>query len=270
MTEAGAMSPDLSFTLILLVKMAVTAAFVLAATITAERAGPLVGGLVATLPIAAGPAYVFLALDHDAHFIAQSAVASLAINAVNVLFATTYTMMAQRRSLLGSLGTAYIVWLVLVLLINSQHWSLGAAIAMNAVVLAAGLWLVRPLRHVPMLRVQRRWSDYALRAGLVSILVGVLVTFSFRIGPYASGLLAVFPVVLTSIILILHNRAGGKPTAAVLANTVLGFIGFALACICVHTTADVIGKWPALAAGLAVSVGYSLTMWQARRLGLKV
>ena len=40
---------------------------------------------------------------------------------------------------------------------------------------------------------------------------GVLVTFSFRIGPYASGLLAVFPVVLTSVILILHNRAGGKP-----------------------------------------------------------
>src|SRR5690348_16630587 len=98
------MSPELSFALILIVKMAVTAVFVLAATITAERAGPLVGGLVATLPIAAGPAYVFLALDHDAHFIGQSAVASLAVNAVNVVFATTYTLLAQRRSLIGSLG----------------------------------------------------------------------------------------------------------------------------------------------------------------------
>jgi len=123
---------------------------------------------------------------------------------------------------------------------------------------------------VPMLRVERHWYDYALRAGLVSILVGVLVTFSFRIGPYASGLLAVFPVVLTSIILILHNRAGGKPTAAVLANTVLGFIGFAFACLTVHFTAELFGKWPALALGLTVSVGYSVTMWQARRLGFKV
>jgi hypothetical protein len=137
-------------------------------------------------------------------------------------------------------------------------------------VIAVGLWLVRPLRHVPMLRVERHWYDYALRAGLVSILVGVLVTFSFRIGPYASGLLAVFPVVLTSIILILHNRAGGKPTAAVLANTVLGFIGFAFACLTVHFTAELFGKWPALALGLTVSVGYSVTMWQARRLGFKV
>ena len=51
--------------------MAVTAGFLLAATITAERAGPLIGGLVATLPISAGPVYIFLSLDHDAQFIAQ-------------------------------------------------------------------------------------------------------------------------------------------------------------------------------------------------------
>ncbi len=63
--------------LTLIVKMAVTAGFVVAATVTAERAGPVVGGLVATLPIGAGPVYVFLAMDHDPHFIAQSAVASL-------------------------------------------------------------------------------------------------------------------------------------------------------------------------------------------------
>src|SRR6185312_9997757 len=264
------MSPDLSFALILILKMAITAAFVVTATVTAERAGPLVGGLVATLPIGAGPAYVFLALDHDAHFIAQGAVASLAINAVNATFACVYTLLAQKCTLAVSLGVTYAVWIVLALAINALHWSIAPAALLNVLVLVAGLWLVRPLRHVPMIRLRRRWYDYALRAGLVSVLVGVLVTFSFRIGPYASGLLAVFPVVLTSIILILHNRAGGRPTAAVMANAVLGLAGFGVACICVHTTADVIGKWPALAAGLAVSVGYSLMMWQARRLGLKV
>lgn len=98
------MPPDLYFALTLIVKMAITAAFVLAATITAERAGPLVGGLVATLPIGAGPVYVFLALDHDAQFISQSAVASLAVNAANVIFAVVYCVLAQRRSLAISLG----------------------------------------------------------------------------------------------------------------------------------------------------------------------
>ena len=45
------MSPDLYFALVLIVKMAVTAAFLLAATITAERAGPLVGGILGALQI---------------------------------------------------------------------------------------------------------------------------------------------------------------------------------------------------------------------------
>lgn len=264
------MSPDLSFALILILKMAITAAFVVAATVTAERAGPLVGGLVATLPIGAGPAYVFLALDHDAHFIAQSAVASLAINAVNATFACVYTLLAQKRSLGISLGLTYLVWIVLALAVNSLHWSTGPALVLNVVVIGIGVWLVRPLRHVPMIRLRRRWYDYALRAGLVSVLVGVLVTFSFRIGPYASGLLAVFPVVLTSIILILHNRAGGRPTAAVMANAVLGLAGFGAACIVLHFTAEAIGKWGGLSLALAVAVGYSVSIWQARRLGFRV
>src|SRR5512146_553916 len=98
MTVENSMSPALYFALALFVKMGITAAFVVAATVTAERVGPLIGGLVATLPIGAGPVYVFLALDHDSHFIAQSAVASLAINAVNVIFAMSYALLAQARS----------------------------------------------------------------------------------------------------------------------------------------------------------------------------
>lgn len=49
----------------LAVKMAATAAVVVAASRLAERAGPLIGGMIATLPISAGPAYIFLALGHD-------------------------------------------------------------------------------------------------------------------------------------------------------------------------------------------------------------
>jgi glucose uptake protein GlcU len=85
-----------------------------------------------------------------------------------------------------------------------------------------------------------------------------------------SGLLAVFPVVLTSIILILHNRVGGKPTAAVLANGVLGLAGFALCCIALHLTAEPLGKWAGLAIALAVSVGWSLAAVLARKAGVKV
>ena len=264
------MPPEFYFVLTLVLKMAVTAGFVLAATITAERAGPFVGGMISTLPIGAGPVYVILALDHDAHFIAQGAVASLAINAVNAIFAVVYCLLAQKRSFAVSFLGTCAVWLVLTALLTAFHWSLLPAVVINIVVIAAGLSIVRPYRHTPMPPQRPRWSDYALRSLLVAALVGVAVVFSFSIGPYGGGLLAVFPVVLTSIILIFHPRAGGKPTAAVLANAPLGLLGFGIACVVLHFTAEPLGIAVGLTLALATSVGWSMSIIAARRHGLPV
>ena len=62
----------------------------------------MIGALVATLPISAGPSYVFLALDHDAAFIAEGALASLPINAATIFLGLTYVVLAQRHSALVS------------------------------------------------------------------------------------------------------------------------------------------------------------------------
>jgi hypothetical protein len=264
------MPPDLFFALTLIIKMAVTAGFVVAATVTAERAGPLVGGLVATLPLGAGPVYVFLALDHDSHFIGDSAVASLAINAVNVFFALTYALLAQRRSVAVSLGVAFAVWVTLALSVRSLHWSFPAAAVLNVVVIGVCVVMARPLRHVRMPVFHAHWSDLAMRAVLAATLVGVVVTFSFELGSLGSGILAVFPVILISIMYILHSRVGGKPAAAVLANAPLGLVGFAFACSVLHFTAVPLGNPIGLALALATSVTWSLLVLLARRHGIKV
>jgi len=259
------MSPDLYFALTLIVKMAVTAAFLLAATITAERAGPLVGGLVATLPISAGPVYIFLALDHDAHFIAQSALGSLVTNAFNVAFALTYALLAQKRNLAVSLAGAFAAWFALSWASGAVAWTLATAIALNAVIIGLAFWLSAPLRHAPMPRVTTRWYDLVLRAAMVALLVGTVVTLSFRIGPTASGNLAVFPIVLTSIMIILHHRVGGPATAAVMANAVIGLGGFGIAVVVLHLTADRLGSPAALSLTLAVSLGCNLLLYFVRQ-----
>src|SRR3981189_3025175 len=100
------MTPDLAFILTLALRMAVTAAFVVSASVITERSGPVIGALVATLPISAGPSYVFLALDHDAAFIAEGALASLPINAATIFLGLTYVVLAQRRGVLVSAGAA--------------------------------------------------------------------------------------------------------------------------------------------------------------------
>jgi hypothetical protein len=257
--------PDLYFALTLIAKMAITAGFLLAATVIAERFGPLVGGLVATLPISAGPVYVFLALDHDAHFISQSALGSLVANAYNVIFALTYALLAQKRSLAVSLAGAYTVWLALTWAGGAVTWTLSLAVVLNIVMCGVSFWLSAPLRHAPMPRVQRRWYDLLLRAGMVALLVGTVITLSFHIGPAASGSLAVFPIVLTSIIMILHRRVGGPATAAVIANAVIGLAGFCVALVVLNLTADRLGSWLALTLTLAVSVGCNLLVYGVRK-----
>src|SRR5947209_18922595 len=118
------MSPELTFPLTLGLRMAITAAFVVSASVITERSGPALGALVATLPISAGPSYVFLALDHDAAFIAQSALASLPTNAATIFLGLTYAVLAQRFSLWVSAGAAIAVWLGLATIIRTFQWTL--------------------------------------------------------------------------------------------------------------------------------------------------
>src|ERR1700760_1527812 len=106
------MPAELSDILFLLLRMAVAAAFVVSASIITERSGPVIGALVATLPISAGPSYVFLAIDHDAAFIAEGALASLPINAATIFLSLTYVLLAQRQSMLVSFTAAIVVWLL--------------------------------------------------------------------------------------------------------------------------------------------------------------
>jgi hypothetical protein len=262
------MSPDLYFALTLIVKMAITAGFVLVATVTAERAGPVVGGLVASLPLGAGPVYVFLALDHGAHFIAESAVNSLAINTVNVTFTLVYALLAQKRSLAVSQPIALLVWFALAWAVHEIHWTLLAALLLNVVVMSAAIALTHRLRHVPIPRVQARWTDLALRATLVALLVGITVTASFRIGPSGSGILAVFPIILISVQVILHRRVGGKASAAVMANAIVGLVGFACASVMLHFAAEAFGAVIGLTLALCTSIGWGLLIYTVRKRGI--
>jgi hypothetical protein len=262
------MPPDLAFALTLVLKMAVTAAFVVLATRTAERLGPLIGALVATLPISAGPAYVFLALDHGPGFISASALASLMINAITGLFALAYSLLAQRHGTVTSLAAALTLWLALAVLMQGVIWTLPLVVIANVLVYALCLPLSRRLAHVAMPPIRRRWYDVPLRAAGVAALVAAVIIASNRVGPTLTGALALFPIVLTSLIVIFQPRIGGKATAALIANTIPGLIGFGAAVVTLHVTAVPLGSAAALGLALAVSVLWNLAIFLARQRGL--
>ena len=103
-------SPELLFWYGLALKMALTALVVVITSVAVERSGPFIGALIAALPTAAGAAYVILAIEHPPSFIAASAIGSAATGAAVSIFALVYTVLAQRRGLVLSLGVALLVW----------------------------------------------------------------------------------------------------------------------------------------------------------------
>lgn len=264
------MTLDLAFLLGLALKMAVTAGFVMLASFIAVRAGPLMGAMVASLPVSAGPAYVFLALDHDNSFISESALWSFVSNAATCLFALVYTAVAQRGGMLASLAAALATWAAAWLVLATIDWTFLRASLLTIAVFAVCLPLSSRHRHAPMPVPTRRWYDLPLRAFLVAVLVCLVVTLGARLGPVVSGVLAAFPVVFTSLILILHPRVGGRANAAVIANAISGLPGFAIALATVHLAAVPFGAPAALTLALAISIGWNVMVWTARRRGIPI
>jgi hypothetical protein len=255
------MSPDLYFLLVLALRMAVTAAFVIAASIITERSGPVIGALVATLPVSAGPSYIFLAIDHDAAFVAQGALASLPINAATIAMGVVYVTLAQRSHVAVSLGAAIALWFLFAWAVRAYEWTLTAGIAANLIAFAVCLPLVQRYRAARMPLITRRWYDIPLRALLVSALVATVVTLSSRVGATVSGIIALFPVVFTSLMLVLQPRIGGPATAAVIANGLWGLIGFGIAIVVLHLGAARLGSAAGLSLGLATCVTWNLGLW---------
>ncbi len=170
-------------------------------------------------------------------------------------------VLAQRHNALVSWSAGAVVWIVLAALSRTVHWSLAGGLIVNIVAFAICMPLLNRFRHVRMPLITRRWYDIPLRASLVATLVATVVTLSGWVGPKVSGMIALFPVVFTSMMLILHPRIGGPPTAAVIANSGWGLIGFGVAIAVLHVAALRFGSTIALSLALATCVSWNLGLW---------
>lgn len=246
---------------LLLLKMAVAAAIVVGCSLLAERVGPLLAAMIATLPISAGPVYVFLAMDHDAAFIAAGALGSLNSNLANAGLSLVYVLLAQRFGTVICLAAALAAWLLIVSGLQKLSLPFAALLALTPVAFLILHRIVRPyLAARPAITPRRPWYVIPLRAAAVAALAGTVTTVSARVGPAWSGVLATFPIVLSSLIAILQPRIGGPASAAVIANGVLGLLGFGFALALVHIAAVPLGSWPALGLGLLFSILWNLAL----------
>lgn len=261
----------LAFALGLLLKIAMTASIVVAASIVVERTGPFIGALMASLPTAGGAAMIILALEHPPAFIAAGAVGSIVSNSICAVFALTYAALAQRRSLPVSLAGALVVWAGLGLLSRYVEWT--AATAMLSVAIVFPLTIAAGARFRAnggvKGRVHLTVADLAWRAVIVTFVVIAVTAASYSIGSFASGLFAFFPIAMSSFFVILHTRLGGPAAASTAAHVQAPLIGLSFGLLTVHVMAVPVGVWWSYLAGLCIGLAWNAALWLLRNRRLR-
>jgi uncharacterized membrane protein (GlpM family) len=260
------MSPEMLFLVDLALKMALTAFIVVVISITVERSGPFIGALIAALPTAAGAAYIILAFEHPPAFIAASAVGSAAATAAVSVFALAYTVLAQRRGVILSVSVAIMVFFVAAAALRAVAWTPLTAFVLDAVVFGITVplsWRYRT-SGPPAKFMRSRW-DVPVRALSAAVVVVVVTSISTSIGSFASGMFAVFPIVMACTAVILHLRVGGVASASMFAHAQIALNGLWLGFLAMHFLVAPLGVWPAYGLGLLVCIGWSGVLWVVRR-----
>jgi uncharacterized membrane protein (GlpM family) len=256
------MSSALPFWFDLVLKMAMTATIVVIISVVVERSGPFIGALIAALPTAASAAYIILAVEHPPDFIAASAVGSAAATAAVSIFAFTYTVLAQRHGVLLSVSVAIAVWFVGAAALRLVEWTPLTATLLNVVVFGTIVPLSWRYRTSgPPVKFMRTAYDIPLRALTAAVVVVVVTTASYSIGSFASGMFAVFPIVMCCSVVILHPRVGGIESASMFAHAQIALNGLWLGFLAMHYLVAPVGVWPAFGLGLLVCIAWSGVLW---------
>lgn len=124
---------------LLAVKVLLAPTFVVGASLIARRFGPKVGGLVAGLPVVAGPIVLVYALAHGRTFAAGAAAGTLLGLVSLIAFVIVYARLASRVSWGASLLAGWLAFAIATVAFSALSVPAGAALAVAAVALAVGL-----------------------------------------------------------------------------------------------------------------------------------
>ena len=160
---------------------------------------------------------------------------------------------------LTALLPAILVWLLILLLINSVRWTPLSALALNGGALTIGILVTRRTARsdqpgASAARATRR--DLAGRA----LAVASLLALSAALGPSATGILATFPIVFVVLISVLRPCIGDAACAVLAATALQAMGGFGLMFLVVHLAVVPLGAATGLALALFPTLAWSAVL----------
>jgi hypothetical protein len=251
--------------MILVLKVVLVPALIALVTVANRRWGPRVGGLLASMPLVAGPALFFLSVEQGTGFAAEAAHGTLAALTAVAGSAVAYAWLAQRTPWWASLPASWACFLVMTLLIQGVRPGLVPALIGAVASFLAGR-AVLPAARGPRPRATARAWDLPLRMFSAMALVLVVTEMAEWLGPRLTGALTPFPVVLTILLAFTHAGQGVATAVRFLQGFLPGMWSFAVFCFVLSLALPPFG----VAVGFPVALATQLAVQGAMLAWLRI
>jgi hypothetical protein len=215
---------------LLAIKVLLAPAFVVGASLVARRFGPRVGGLIAGLPVVAGPILLVYALSHGRAFAAGAAAGTLLGLVSLIAFVVVYARLAGRVSWGTSMLAGWLAFAAATAAFSAVSIPAGAALLLAGCALFVGLLLLPRAGALERSHPAPPVWDLPVRAACAAALVLTLTAVAGWLGPQLSGLLAPFPIIATVLATFTHAQRGTDELLRLLRGLISGFGAFALFC----------------------------------------
>jgi hypothetical protein len=248
---------------LLLVKLLLTPLLMAAVSYASRRWGGAIGGLLAGLPLTAGPISIYLAAEQGRDFAATAALGSIAgVGAVTLSY-LVYTEASRRLSAWPTMGLTALAYGVAMIMLRGLDLSLGPILFIDFATIL--LVFIRRSRSqgVAATAVYSTW-DLPARMLTSTAMVLFVTACAHLIGPHYSGLFSTIPVIGWPLIAFAHRQRGREEAMAVLLGILKGTLGLIAFYMVVYL---MLPASPAIATyALALLVSGLLTMgWLVQR-----
>jgi hypothetical protein len=210
---------------LVLAKLVVAPAFVVAVTLLGRRLGPSVAGMLAALPVVGGPILALIVAEQGVAFGSEAALAGAVGGGTTMVFTLVYTRLAPRFSPLACLALSYAFWGVATAALSFLPIGVSVAVALPL----ALWWLVLrafPVPDGPLTGMKPSAWDLPARAAATMALVLSITGVASALGPQLAGLVTPAPIATAVLAVFTHRQAGPDAVAVLLRSLTRGLASF--------------------------------------------
>lgn len=206
-------------------KLFLTPTLITLATLAGRKWGPGVSDWLIGLPLTSGPISLILAVQYGTEYAVRASPGIICGQASVCIFCLVYSLAAYRMKWYTSALAAILSFSAVTFLWNRFSLALAATFVIVLVLIGLIYRLIPSQQAAGTVTHAPSW-DIPARMLLATIFVVLITTYSLRLGPHLSGLIAPFPVFGLVLASFTHYQLGTVAAIKLLRGVVLGSFGF--------------------------------------------